>query len=79
MSAYSDWKCGALSDDEYRFCARRDNGDAVNHLEFGEEEPDCTICIHEKYLYTKEDGTKVFECDTHTCEYKEKDECDYQL
>lgn len=20
MSAYSDWKCGALSDDEYAFC-----------------------------------------------------------
>lgn len=22
MSAYSDWKCGALSDDEYDFCCR---------------------------------------------------------
>lgn len=34
----------------------------------------CSTCIHEKYLYTREDGTKVWECDTHTCDYKERDE-----
>ena len=35
-------------------------------------EPDCESCTHNKYLYTKEDGTKVWECDTHECEYEEE-------
>ena len=26
MSAYSDWKCGALTDEEYAFCMRRECG-----------------------------------------------------
>ena len=26
MSAYSDWKCGALTDEEYTFCNRRECG-----------------------------------------------------
>ena len=77
MSAYSDWKCGALSDNEYRFCARQENGDTDERIIF-QEEADCESCIHNKYLYTKDDGTRVYECDTHCCEYKEKDECDYQ-
>ena len=37
----------------------------------------CDNCIHNKFLYTKEDGTKVWECDTHCCEYVEvEDEID---
>lgn len=74
MSAYSDWKANALTDDEYKFCARRENGDVVNHIDFPEEEPDCTTCVHCKYLRTQDDGTKVFECDTHNCEYEENKE-----
>ena len=31
MSAYSDWKCGALSDDEYKSIARRENADDEEH------------------------------------------------
>ena len=27
MSAYSDWKCGALTDEEYRYEMRRECGD----------------------------------------------------
>lgn len=26
MSAYSDWKCGALTDKEYTFCANHETG-----------------------------------------------------
>ena len=72
MSAYSDWKCGALSDDEYKSIARRENGDKEERIIFVEE-ADCDTCIHNHYLHTKSDGTKVFKCDTHTCEYKEID------
>ena len=32
MSAYSDWKCGALSDDEYRSIARRENAE-IDHYD----------------------------------------------
>ena len=73
MSAYSDWKCGALSDDEYKSISRRENGDKDERIYF-QEEADCETCEHNRYLYTKPNGTKVFECDTHTCEYKETDE-----
>ena len=45
MSAYSDWKCGALTDEEYRFCMRRECGDFVPDIDLecddsegGEEE-----------------------------------------
>ena len=34
----------------------------------------CNNCTHNKFLYTKSDGTKVWECDTHECEYEEKKE-----
>lgn len=39
MSAYSDYKCGALTDDEYKFCSRRELGE--DHGEdHGEDELD---------------------------------------
>ena len=44
MSAYSDWKCGALSDDEYAFCCAwedaRDKAyeDAMYDRDYDEEE-----------------------------------------
>ena len=25
MSAYSDWKCGAITDEQYQFLAKREN------------------------------------------------------
>ena len=76
MSAYSDWKCGALSDDEYKFLSRREYGDIDERDEkiVFVEEADCDTCIHNHYLYTKADGTKVWECDTHECEYEENKE-----
>lgn len=27
MSAWSDYKCGALTDEEYKFCVRREMGE----------------------------------------------------
>ena len=46
--------------------------DFTDDLEAKEE--NCDICIHNKYLYTKADETKVFECNTHTCEFEEIEE-----
>lgn len=46
MSAYSDWKCGALSDDEYRSIARRENAD--------EEEHGCFDCYYRDSCDSKE-------------------------
>ena len=42
MSAYSDWKCGALTDEEYKFCMRRECGedDADYEIEYDEGEED---------------------------------------
>ena len=34
MSAYSDYKCGALTDDEYKFCARHELGEDHGELPF---------------------------------------------
>lgn len=60
MSAYSDWKCGAISDDEYRmYCtkeARRD--EYLTQL----QERDCINCIH----YVEEDG--IAGCELWECE-----------
>ena len=34
MSAYSDYKCGALTDDEYKFCSRHELGEDHGELPF---------------------------------------------
>lgn len=53
MSAYSDWKAGALSDDEYRSAMRRECGDDFprDELPFYTDDPDdphwkCENCGH---------------------------------
>ena len=48
MSAYSDWKCGAISDEEYRSAMRRECGES---LPFYTDDPDdphwrCENCKH---------------------------------
>lgn len=53
MSAYSDWKAGALTDDEYRSAMRRECGDDSprEELPFYTDDPDdphwrCENCGH---------------------------------
>ena len=49
MSAYSDWKCGALTDEEYRSAMRRECEDSIPfYSEEGHEEPlgMCETCKH---------------------------------
>ena len=42
MSSWSDYHCGALTDEEYKFCMRRECGDndEDHEIEFDEEETD---------------------------------------
>lgn len=72
MSAYSDWKCGAITDDEYKSLARRENGDSSGRNVFVEE-ADCETCIHNKFLHYR--GTiPVYACEKWECEYEENEE-----
>ena len=34
MSVYSDYKCGALTDEEYKFCSRHELGEDHGELPF---------------------------------------------
>ena len=64
MSAYSDWKCGALSDDEYK--------DACNREYAGDDEYDsggpheCEDCA-----YFTGDGCKYGGCELGSFDFKE--------
>ena len=40
MSAYSDWKCGAISDEEYRSAMRRECEEPRETLPFYTDDPD---------------------------------------
>lgn len=64
MSVYSDWKCGAISDDDYRMnCAEEARMDEyLTRL----EERDCEKCIHH---VTKNGETG---CECWECEYEEE-------
>lgn len=41
MSAYSDWKCGAITEDEYNSIAERENADTQENKMI-----DCKLCEH---------------------------------
>lgn len=66
------------SEEEYKadlaYEYRTEQAGLYYHDDEEPEDPDCESCIHNHYLYTKADGTKVWECDTHECEYKENGE-----
>lgn len=50
MSAYSDWKVGALSDDEYEFCVRRECKDYPPDFEdtYEYQCSECEYCVDGK-------------------------------
>lgn len=50
MSAYSDWKVGALSDDEYKFCMRRECKDwpLDGEYEYQYTCQECEYCVYGK-------------------------------
>ena len=59
MSAYSDWKCGALSDDEYRDLARREER---------EDDPCCGRCQYHRrdgsLWYCYNENSEYYGCET---------------
>ena len=60
MSAYSDWKCGALSDEEYgQYCAEDARRDAIM------DERPCDKCPHHIIVNeeTGEGGCECWECE----------------
>lgn len=69
MSAYSDWKCGALSDADYSAeCAREAAADKY-YLDHLDDERPCADCPH----YKRKPFSKPGEC---ACELWE---CIYDL
>ena len=56
MSAYSDWRCGALSDDEYKTAYAMERGEDHGEIPFYDEDED------EERTYTKlKDGRYIIE------------------
>ena len=71
MSAYSDWKCGALSDDEYDFCCRREAA-MDRALEERDEAREYKGCDNCKYSDQKITETPCDICDGWHSRWEEK-------
>lgn len=65
---YEEWKQELISEYRWEQSGLYCNDDDIPNPDM------CDSCKHNKYLYTKADGTKVWECDTHECEYEEIEE-----
>ncbi len=68
MSAWSDWRVGALTDDEYRAEAAREERMDRAMAEYEEDIRDCEYCKH--YKYNDEFKSKC--CEAWDCEYEER-------
>ena len=68
MSAYSEWKCGALTDEQYEFEARREH-------ERDNDEPYIETC--DDCILNATPACSKLECDNEVCEdfisYEEAD------
>lgn len=73
MSAYSEWKCGAISDDEYSFYARREYGERDYPPDTGSVTVKCENCIHCK---EKDDSYYCYSFEDDPFEVSLSDSCD---
>ena len=71
MSAWSDWRVGAMSDEEYeQHRISENNRDIAERYElYEDDERFCDTCVH--YKYNEESKCKC--CESWDCEYEERE------